>query len=201
VTITTSNISASSVWTQWNYLYYSNAVYPATSGVTSSIWVQWNQAVTSAVTSVSTNTTWVNWNGQYIVGGSNYYPTIQPTADPAAAERAAAWRKRVSQADDRAVRTLLEHLTPLQKEQYAKDKFFEVVSATSRRRYRISHGWAGNITVFDEQDRQVEKLCIHPSKQVPYADNLLAQKLLLEADEEKFLKIANHTPAPALRAA
>ena len=34
---------------------------------------------------------------------------------------------------------------------------------------------------------------IHPRERVPDSDTMLAQKLLLEADTERFLKIANVT--------
>ena len=45
----------------------------------------------------------------------------------------------------------------------------------------------------DEGGRPAEVYCIHPSEWVPHEDNMLAQKLMLEYDEESFLRIANRS--------
>lgn len=102
-------------------------------------------------------------------------------------------RERRAKAEFVAEKLLLSALTDEQQEQYRRSKYFEVTSKTSRRRYRISYGWAGNVFVFDEKGRNVEKLCIHPSVQVPVPDHLLAQKFMLESDEEGFRRTANIT--------
>jgi hypothetical protein len=96
-------------------------------------------------------------------------------------------------ADKRAERLLLQFLSSDQEVQYRASRYFEVLSKDGMRRYRIRRGWAGNVTVIDPKGREVEQLCIHPNVSVPPEDNLLAQKLLLEADEEKFRRTANIT--------
>ena len=40
---------------------------------------------------------------------------------------------------------------------------------------------------------KIKTLCAHPTVRVPDADNMLAQKLYLESNEEEFLRIANHS--------
>lgn len=101
-------------------------------------------------------------------------------------------RKVAEVAESTAERLLVEHLDEKQLEQFRNHRYFEVILENSRRVYRIKHGWAGNIEVF-EDGRLVETVCIHPRTQVPHSDNLLAQKLLLEADEFRFRQIANIT--------
>lgn len=46
----------------------------------------------------------------------------------------------------------------------------------------------------------VTRYCIHPNVQVPQADNLLCQKLMIETNEEMFLLTANATPLARRRA-
>jgi hypothetical protein len=134
---------------------------------------------------------------------TNFTFTIRDGARPrsdTAQERQELRRARAEQtrilrdaADKRAERLLLQFLNPDQEVQYRKDRYFEVLSKDGTRRYRIRRGWAGNVTVIDLKGREVEKLCIHPDISVPQEDNLLAQKLLLEADEEEFRRTANIT--------
>ncbi|HEY7091911.1 MAG TPA: hypothetical protein VH393_01945 [Ktedonobacterales bacterium] len=58
------------------------------------------------------------------------------------------------------------------------------------RAYRIPrHG--GFVTVF-EQGEPVELLCIGPAKPLPPGDVLIMHKLLIESDEETYLRTANH---------
>ncbi len=57
--------------------------------------------------------------------------------------------------------------------------------------YRICRGFARNVFLLDERGEPKAGFCIHPRANVPAADSMLSQKLLLEADEGRFLKIAN----------
>lgn len=139
-----------------------------------------------------------------VSGGLSQFWTYQQTEAEFEAMRRRAEEVEAAKkiANQNAERLLLAHLTPQQREQYQQHRYFEVFTARGRtvRRYRIHHGWAGNIQVF-EGDRHIENLCIHPTTPVPHADNLLSQKFMLEADEDHFLKTANHHPAAAIRLA
>lgn len=97
----------------------------------------------------------------------------------------------LDEADKRAEALLVENLTAEQAAQYRQLRRFDVV--VGERRYRIRLGWAGNVDCVDERGRALERYCIHPVEAVPYADNLLAQKLMLEMDEAQFLRVANRT--------
>lgn len=107
-----------------------------------------------------------------------------------------------AEADKRAEALLLVNLTAEQAEDYRRTKSFEVIQPLQFgrpvRRYRITFKFAGNVFLVDEQGRAVAQYCIHAREPIPIADNMLAQKLMLEADEEQFLRVANRT---VLRAA
>jgi len=49
----------------------------------------------------------------------------------------------------------------------------------------------GFVTVY-EQEEPVELLCVGPAEPLPPADVLVMHKLLIEADEDTYLRTANH---------
>jgi hypothetical protein len=168
-----------------------------------------NSATTQTGYSRNTQVVWTNWcneirvyvtaqSGPYSGLGLNAEQVREQLADQQQRERERVEKaKRIQvlrdEADKRATALLAQFLNEHQRKQFEKDRFFEVLSRCGTRRYRISRGLAGNVTVFDPQGRAVERLCIHTEPNLPLEDNLLAQKLLLEADEEKFRKTANIT--------
>jgi hypothetical protein len=109
------------------------------------------------------------------------------------------WERRRAEeeeAEARAESLLKRHLADGQRAEYEMDRSFHVVTGTGRR-YRLRHGWAGNVEEVDAAGKRLRRYCIHPRIGVPCPDNLLAQKLLLEADEPEFHRIANVTPIAA----
>ena len=57
--------------------------------------------------------------------------------------------------------------------------------------YRIKRGTHGNVSKLDPTGtKEVESLCIQPDN-VPAQDAMLAQKLMIENDEDSFRRIAN----------
>lgn len=106
-------------------------------------------------------------------------------------------------ARDRANELLLEHLTPAQRQTFAKNQWFVVEGGMSKTRYRIraKGSLVANIDVMaaighEGESKVVHRLCGHcDPRAMPLADHLLAQKLMLEFDEEEFLKIANRHAA------
>jgi hypothetical protein len=109
-----------------------------------------------------------------------------------AEKEAAAAREAEKRADQRAKKLLLQCLTLEQKRDYARNKRFRVRSPSGTL-YELRHGWAGNVEELNAENKPVRRFCIHPDRTVPVADNLLAQKLLIECDEGRFRKTANVT--------
>jgi hypothetical protein len=49
----------------------------------------------------------------------------------------------------------------------------------------------GNIDVVNAEGIIAHRLCVHPMIGVPDSDTMLAQKLLLEHDEDRCIRVAN----------
>lgn len=100
---------------------------------------------------------------------------------------------RFSDAANARARDLLErHLSPAQLESFRALGTFDV-RAASGHRYRIEQGRTVNVTRDDGAS-----FCA-VARGVPLCDHLLAQKMMLEADEEAFLAVAVRWGGPAER--
>jgi hypothetical protein len=84
----------------------------------------------------------------------------------------------------RAEALLWAWLSPAQRKQYRRRRWFEV-STASGRRYRILRG--GVVRRYPRGSAY----CIEATSPVPVADEMLANKLLLETDERRFLATAH----------
>jgi len=107
--------------------------------------------------------------------------------------QAAAVRGHLPDVKERAINLLLEHLTPEQRETFRNNDWFVVDGGKSKTKYRIhSRGsLMANIDVIKD-DKTLHRLCAHCDVHaIPLGDQLLAQKLMLEFDEDEFLRIAN----------
>jgi hypothetical protein len=91
---------------------------------------------------------------------------------------------RRRQAELRAEALLLSWLSPRQREQYRSHGWFDVVTAGGNR-YRI---WPWKVARLDVRRCAY---CIEAIPWVPAADEMLAKKLLLETDEQRFLATAH----------
>lgn len=193
-TSATTNGTSNTIWTIWNESITCGASTTA-NGI---IWVRWSNSAstTGALTFTDTSTVaWVNW------ARLQERSAEQVRADLRHQEERRAQRLKIeaeeAEAKKRAEKLLTEHLSPPQREQLAQKGHFEldVISRSGeRRRYQIRRGYAGNVKQVDPSSGRVLKtLCIHPRDRVPDADAMLAQKLLLEANETEFLRVANHS--------
>jgi len=92
-----------------------------------------------------------------------------------------------SEAEHRAEILLRSMLTDEQVEQL--DRMSAFVVETETKKYLVRH--RRRVQELDADGNPIAAYCIHPRKYVPGHDTMLAQKLLLEADEAEFLRIAN----------
>jgi hypothetical protein len=97
--------------------------------------------------------------------------------------------RRVAEA--KAELLLQRLLNPEQRETLKEKKCFYMYS--KGKKYRIDRGQHGNVKLLDTKDQVVESYCIQPKGGIPDADAMAAQKLLLEADPETFVRVANIT--------
>jgi hypothetical protein len=91
---------------------------------------------------------------------------------------------RRRQARLRAEALLWAWLSLAQRKQYRTRRWFEVTTSSGRR-YRVLRG--GVVRV----DPHGSAYCIEATSPVPVADEMLANKLLLETDERRFLATAH----------
>jgi hypothetical protein len=84
----------------------------------------------------------------------------------------------------RAEALLLDWLSPSQRTQYRARGWFEVTT-TAGHRYRVRRGGVVRL------DPRRAAYCIEAVSPVPMADEMLANKLLLETDERRFLATAH----------
>ena len=87
----------------------------------------------------------------------------------------------------RAEALLWAWLSPAQRRQYRARRWFEVTT-TSGRRYRVLRGGVVRL------HPRGSGYCIEATSPVPVADEMLANKLLLETDERRFLATAHRFP-------
>ncbi len=101
----------------------------------------------------------------------------------------------------RAREIMLQHLTPQQREMVERNNWFIVAGGKSGKRYRIHanlHKVAGNVELLDaKEEKALARFCCHLQHQYPSHDHHLAQKLMLEWDEDTFLHLANRTSLAA----
>lgn len=172
------------------------ASYTPVSATLTSDW--WFDTSGNASTS---NMIWTHWNTHYtsITSPTAYVRReYTPPPQPRVPDRGTLRMQEIETARSRAEDLLREHLSERQKLDLSQKGYFEVCAVNfkegSRRYYRIYRGRAGNVFLLDgPQGQKVKKLCCHPLERVPDADTMLAQKLMIEMNEDLFLKTANIT--------
>jgi hypothetical protein len=87
---------------------------------------------------------------------------------------------------------LREWLSPEQLAQYEESASFEVVGSKTGKRYRIHHGRLQNVYELDGEGHPIRGWCFMPEGGLALAmgDVMLAQKIALEADEERAITAA-----------
>jgi hypothetical protein len=169
----------------------------ATSTSSTDPWGYWT-ANTSVTTASSTTLAWNAWTSTT----SNYQVAYTPPArTPEQIEAQRRERERLDaqrrenvasrQAAERRALELLESM--LDDDQLAEWREHQRFHVRSQRglRYCIHRGRQHNVFLVDDDGRRLVEYCGHVRDAVPDEDNVLAQKLLLEHDEETFLGIAN----------
>lgn len=208
---TTAN-TATSIWLAWNYQVVTvNAVTVNVDGTAvtqGDIWPYWNQYITGSQTVgvVYEEQVWSAWNEEYVPRSAialNPILAKQPDAEQRAkldeAKRIQEQKVRDEEAKrlaakKRAAQLLKSTLSRKQQEQFAAIRSFDL--EVGDKLYRVIPGQ--RVQRLNKQTKAVERyFCIHTAYDhpVPAEDTALAQKLLLEADEAQFLRIANESAA------
>ena len=175
-------------------LFNSNTTTTNTSSTTvANIWFLWVN--TNTVTSTAVTNIWDCWAqtivNQQLTREQRLEFERQQLESRARYEREAKERvQKEKEANERAETLLLECLSVDQVAEYRRNKFFIVQGGKSGKKYRIRQGRSNNIDLLDGE-RITHRLCCHPGAFLPAPDNMLAQKVLLELQEEEFVRTAN----------
>ncbi len=151
------------------------------------------------IASTCTNMYWPVWHDQVgdlaAAHAQNFNAMAQVQAMAQQAPPPAPPPRVNAEATERSRVLLLEHLTPTQRETIEKNGWFVVEGGKSKQKYRIrTQSAAMNIDVIDG-DKVKHRLCAHLPSDIPHYDHFLAQKLMLEADEDHFHTVARRHAA------
>jgi hypothetical protein len=194
-----TSTTTATTWGHW--------VSNSTTSTTADTWDTWIDcdATTTATSNytTSTSTVWVQWTTS---GQSGRRELVQRGVSPEERaayerqqaeyrERQKAEAERYRAAKERAEGLLYEHLSDEQRAQIKRDKFFVVQGGKTGRKYKIKAdgGLVANVHEMDDAGAVKRRLCAHldHAANAPIFDHLLAQKLMLEHQEEQFLRVAN----------
>lgn len=184
---------------------------------TTATWTGWVSDTatysTSTTTTIDSNMVWYEWCGDGSLRQINtpqsgahhdhaYRPKVESAEETIARlerEKADAERARVeaeersraaAERERKAYAFLLLCLDEKQKKDLEEKKHFEL-SVIGGRRYRIKTGQSRNIQELDQSGQVKRTLCFHPKDNLHHYDAMAIQKLALECDEERALKVAN----------
>ncbi len=200
MTQTTAGTNAA-IWGAWN-IQLSNTF---TQHIGQTVTAATMSAITTDLTNVINQAAWGNWNlsienmrnasAEQVRAVQERQRQAQEQQQRYQADQARVQVER-SLAERRAEKLLQETLSAAQREELASKGFFtlKTIAASGEERiYRIKRGRSRNVEQVDANGNRIKYLCAHPIAQVPDADTMLAQKLMLETDEGEFLRIANHS--------
>jgi hypothetical protein len=193
-------------------------VQTCTSSTTSSIWPYWhNNIITSGTTTFTSCTTsstgniyndvanWPTWQSQIIELTEEQAAQFQAEVDrinrerelriQEDRERARIQQEAQEEINKKAKEILLDHLTSKQRETIEKFGWFIIKGGKSNKEYWVDTkgGISGNIKELDEKGIVIARYCCHLPHSYPTHDHHLTQILMLEWDEDEFLKKANKT--------
>lgn len=89
--------------------------------------------------------------------------------------------------NEKAKKLLWSCLSRKQKKMYKQNKTFIAIGNVTGTRYLIQNKTQINIVQLDDDGNWVEKLCTVPAERIPVEDHQLAQKLMIETEEDVFL--------------
>jgi hypothetical protein len=145
----------------------------------------------TAATTLTINATTNGTTGWVDLGTLDTWTPAPLTEEQALARREEEYRR--DNASWRAHELLLRHLTPNQREDYEWDKRFTVKTKRGHR-YVIGQARCQNVLRVNKRGKPMRVYCVTVHGGVPMGDVLLAQKLMLESDEDHFLKVARQWP-------
>ncbi|MAG35713.1 MAG: hypothetical protein CL878_05640 [Dehalococcoidia bacterium] len=94
------------------------------------------------------------------------------------------------EAEQRALVLLRDLVTLADFERYLRDGYLAIDSPNIPGRVYVIPSAPGPVEVY-EADRPVMRVCVQFVERMPHADSVVMHKLMIEADEHEYLRIAN----------
>jgi hypothetical protein len=191
--------TTATTWRNWN------ETYATTSTTATDVWVTWNETATATPTaSITTEAVWGAWvvttdsrrRGityrvpAQVLDVTPYVPTPEERAEQKRRDEVAAEAKRI--ANEKAEALLKEILTPEERDEWTKQRTI-TVQAASGVKYKLLPATHGNVRVLGRDGLPDATLCVFTTGNVPLADHLVTQVLMLRHDEKELLAKANRT--------
>lgn len=178
-------------WTQWTASSSTNLT---------EVWGLWTSNFTNS-TAATTQTVWLDWTGSSGPIVASQYGYRQPTPEETEERRREAEERAgvVALAKTKARQLLRDVLDRNQRRELERDGHFHVQTRDGERVYRLKPGSPPERVKGEDGVRW--SYCIHPRESYPADDTAAALKLLIEADEDEFLRIANASRVGTLVAA
>lgn len=199
-------VSSTTVWINWIGMEGTGGTITVAENLNGLTWQAWQvgcnetpiaTGTVSALQATTALNVWSVWNSQLVrfYGSSNSVirAEVQESEECKRVrdEQLRKFQEEEKLKTEKAKKLLFSMLTDEQKESWEKKKHFEVL--VKGKLYRIRK--SSTVRLLDDEKKEKISYCIHPSYdyRLPEDDVALAQKLLLETDEEAFLRIANAT--------
>jgi len=186
-------------WPDWQSTVLTNTTANMTYATLTSTGITISNPTSTSATSIYTSGNiiyWPEWHEDITC------PSIIPQTMEAERARVEQIQREQAEIDrkrnlviERSKEIFLEHLTPDQRDMVEKNGWFVIEGGKSGKLYRVKSGViAGNVEELDPRgEKVIAKYCCHLNYSFPKHDHHLAQKLMLEWDEEEFLRKANKT--------
>ena len=162
----------------------------STSATTDTEWYAWNNSTTAT----SIQDVYYHWVTQVVESEEEKAKKLEARKQrELEAERKRIRAQRLDRIKKlRAKRLLVQQLDEDQKRMLMEKDCFYMRSEKGKL-FKIKNGRSGNVYLMkdDKEDKIHQVLCAHPDAYCPNYDTMLAQKLMLETDEEQFLRTAN----------
>jgi hypothetical protein len=183
--------TSSYIWGTWN-----GTVTASTTSSSDYVWRTWTNNTT--VATVTNSLTWSSWNTSYHIQElTKEQKAEQERIKSEQQERfrieQEELRAKEKQKEENARQLLREVLTEEQNKQFDEKGYFELTAVKSGNIYRINRGRSRNVELLDKNKKVLSRLCFHPTEYVHNFDTMVAQKLMLETDEEEVKKVANYS--------
>jgi hypothetical protein len=189
--------TATDTWNHWsdssNYIITADI---GTTAATGDSWIYWNDHTTSTGTSTALDDCWNRWVINAHASqpqAERYFREQREREQRRQREREQRYREQEVRLENARIESfaLLDSiLDDIQKKTFEEEDWFLVIGKSGRI-YRLRRGRVGNIDLVSPDGRVLRSYCVHPNGSFPNGDDLVAQKLHLECDDDNLIEQAN----------